>query len=92
MSRFNFYYSSQVFPVKAVRIPKATLDVADTEKQITYNKNTVTAAFRLARLEIRSRNEETINSTRNMIYPLKVWFFYFLLYRRRYFLFVSELT
>ena len=90
MSHFNFYYSS-IFPVKAVRIPQAILDVADTEKQITYNKNTVTAAFRLARLEIRSRNEETINSTRNMIYSLKVWFFYFLLYRRRYFLFVSEL-
>ena len=74
MSHFNFYYSS-IFPVKAVRIPQATLDVADTEKQITYNKNTITAAFRLARLEIRSRNEETINSTRNMIYSLKVWFF-----------------
>ena len=43
----------------------------------------------LACLEIRSRNEEAINSTRNMIYSLKV--FYFLLYRRRYFLFVSEL-
>ena len=43
----------------------------------------------LACLEIRSRNEEVINSTRNMIYSLKV--FYFLLYRRRYFLFVSEL-
>ena len=42
----------------------------------------------LACLEIRSRNE-AINSTRNMIYSLKV--FYFLLYRRRYFLFVSEL-
>ena len=90
MSHFNFYYSS-IFPVKAVRIPQATLDVADTEKQITYNKNTVTVAFRLARLEIRSRNEETINSTRNMIYSLKVWFFYFLLYLGRYFLFVSEL-
>ena len=90
MSRFNFYFSS-IFPVKAVRIPQATLDVADTEKQITYNKNTVTAAFRLARLEIRSRNEETTNSTRNMIYSLKVWFFYFLLYQRRYFLLVSEL-
>ena len=74
MSHFNFYYSS-IFPVKAVRIPQATLDVADTEKQITYNKNTITAAFRLARLEIRSRNEETINSTRKMIYSLKVWFF-----------------
>ena len=74
MSHFNFYYSS-IFPVKAVRIPQATLDVADTEKQITYNKNTITLAFRLARLEIRSRNEETINSTRKMIYSLKVWFF-----------------
>ena len=40
-------------------------------------------------LENRSRNGEAINSTRNMIYSLKV--FYFLLYRRRYFLFVSEL-
>ena len=39
--------------------------------------------------EIRCRNEETINSTINMIYSLKV--FYFLLYRRRYFLFVFEL-
>ena len=43
----------------------------------------------LACLEIRSRNEEAINSTRNIIYSPKV--FYFLLYRRRYFLFVSEL-
>ena len=34
-------------------------------------------------------NEEMINSTRNMIYSLKV--FYFLLYRCQYFLFVSEL-
>ena len=40
------------------------------------------------RLQIRSRNE-AINSTRNMIYSLKV--FYFLLYRRRFFLFLSEL-
>ena len=35
-------------------------------------------------LEIGSRNEEAINTTRNMIYSLKI--FYFLLYRRRYFL------
>ena len=40
-------------------------------------------------LEIRSRNEEAINSTRNRIYSLKV--FYLLLYLRRYFLFISEL-
>ena len=38
---------------------------------------------RLACLEIRSRNEEAINSTRNRIYSLKV--FYFLLHRRRVF-------
>ena len=38
-------------------------------------------------MEIRSRNEEVIGSTRNMIYSLKV--FYFLLYRRRYFLFLN---
>ena len=52
-------------------------------------KNALTSACRLAYLEIRSRNEEAINSTRNRIYSLKV--FYFLLYRRRYFLLVSEL-
>ena len=32
---------------------------------LLYNKNAVTAAFSLTRLEIRSRNEEAINSTRN---------------------------
>ena len=53
------------------------------------NKNALIEAFSLAYLEIRSRNEWAINSTRNRIYSLKV--FYFLLYRRRYFLFVSEL-
>ena len=37
----------------------------------------------VACLKIRSRNEEAINSTRNRIYSLK--YFYFLLYRRRYF-------
>ena len=43
----------------------------------------------LAWLQIRTINEETITSTRIWIYSLKV--FYFLLYQRRYFLFVSEL-
>ena len=53
------------------------------------NKNALTAALALslACLEIRLRNEEAINSTRNRIYSLKV--VYFLLYRRRYFLFVN---
>ena len=41
----------------------------------------------LACLEIRSRNEEAINSTRNIFYSLRVS--YFLLYRRRYFLFLN---
>ena len=36
------------------------------------NKNTLTAAFSLACLEIRSRNEEAIDSTWNRIYLLKV--------------------
>ena len=58
-------------------------------KGLYTNKNALTAVFSLACLEIRSRNEEAINSTRNMIYSLKV--FYLLLYRRRYLLFVSEL-
>ena len=39
-------------------------------------------------LEIRSRNEEAINSTRNRIYSLKV--FYFLRYWRPYFLLVTS--
>ena len=37
-----------------------------------------------------SRNEEANNSTRNMIYSLKV--FCFLLYRRRYFLFLKRFS
>ena len=53
------------------------------------NYNAPTAAISLACLEIRSRNDEAINSTRNRIYSLKV--FHFLLYRRQYSLFVSEL-
>ena len=54
-----------------------------------YNKKVLTAASSLTCLEIRSRNEEAINSTGNRIYSLKV--FYFLLYRRWYFLLVSRL-
>ena len=53
------------------------------------NKNALTTAVGLTCLEIRMRNEEAINSTRNVIYSLKVS--YFLRYRRRYFVFVSEL-
>ena len=44
----------------------------------------------LACLEISSRNEEAINSTRNMIYSLKV--FYFLHYRRRHICFWIDLV
>ena len=54
-----------------------------------FNKKALTAAVSLASLEIRSINEEAINSIRNRIYSLKI--FYFLLYRRRYFLLVSEM-
>ena len=68
---------------------KWLLDVLQTFTLFLNKKNAITGASRLACLEVRSRNEEAINSTRNRIYSLKV--FYFLLYRRRYFLFVSEL-
>ena len=56
---------------------------------VSCYKNTPTAKFSLACLEIRLRNEEAINSTRNRIYSLKG--FYFPLYRHWYFLFVSAL-
>ena len=46
------------------------------KRHSSLNKNMFTAVFRLACLEIRSRNY-----TRNMIYSV----FYFLLYRHRYF-------
>ena len=39
---------------------------------MSYNKDTLAAASSLACLEIRSRNEEAINSTGNRIYSLKV--------------------
>ena len=46
-------------------------------------------AFSLAYLEIRSRNEEAINCDKKEDLPAKG--FYFLLYRCRYLLFVSEI-
>ena len=57
--------------------------------KIDGNTNALTAAFSLALLKIRLRNEEAINSTRNGVYSLRV--FCFLFYQCRYFLFVSEL-
>ena len=48
------------------------LDVLQTFTLFLNKKNAVTAASRLACLEIRSRNEKAINSTRNRIYSLKV--------------------
>ena len=65
------------------------MNVYESHKERIVSKNALTTATGLACLEIRSRHEEAINSTRNMIYSLQV--FYFLLYRRRYFLFLSEL-
>ena len=55
------------------------------ETRTRLQRHSASLAWRL----IRSRNERAINSTQNRIYSLKV--FYFILYRRRYFLFVSEL-
>ena len=62
-----------------VSFPHPFSDLAFSQK-LFHNRNALTAAFNLACLEIRSRNEEAINSTRNRNYSLKV--FYFLLYRR----------
>ena len=42
------------------------------------NKNALTAAFSLACLEFRSRNEEAINCTGNRIYSLKIFTSYFI--------------
>ena len=45
---------------------------------LEQNKNALTAAISLNCLEIRSRNEEAINSTRNRVYSLKVFYSYFI--------------
>ena len=58
-------------------------DVNFSKTLIVVNKNALTAAFSLAWLEITSRNEEAINSARNRIHSLTV--FYLLFYRRRVF-------
>ena len=47
--------------------------------QSRSNKNALTTAFSLACLEIRSRNEEAINSTRNRIYSLRFFTSFFII-------------
>ena len=60
------------------------------KKSLRHTKNYLLTRTRLQLcLEIRSRKEEAINSRGNRIYSLI--FFYFILYRRRFFLLVSEL-
>ena len=44
----------------------------------------------LACLEIRSRNEEAINSTRNMIYSLKVFYFLYFINVDTFYLFLNR--
>ena len=66
-----------------------TFCVAKKIKYINKTRTPLQWPSGLACLDIRSKKEEAVNFTRNMIYLLKV--FYFLLYRRQYFLFVSEL-
>ena len=55
-----------------IAIAKTSRDVDVLAVRIKGNKNALTAVS-LACLEIRSRNEEVINSTRNRIYSLKVF-------------------
>ena len=47
--------------------------------QSRSNKNALTAAFSHACLEIRSRNEEAINSKRNRIYSLSFFSSFFII-------------
>ena len=49
-----------------------TIDYFSGRKKNNLNKNALTAVVSLAFLEIRSRDEEAINSTRYRIYSLKV--------------------
>ena len=79
------------FHERSISIRTITLNPSSLsfKLQIITNKNVLTAAVHLACLDITWRNEEAINSTRNRIHLLKV--FYFPLHRRRYFIFVSEL-
>ena len=82
-----------LFPVVANTRTKSIqkqIKSIDVDK-VGSNKKALTVAFHLACLEIRSRNEVVINSTRNMINSLMKAVFYFLLYQRRYFIFVAEL-
>ena len=59
---------------------------------MSYNKDALIVASSLACLEIRSRNEEAINSTWNRIYSLKVSTYNCIdVECFSYFLFVSEL-
>ena len=44
------------------------------EEGLYQNKNALTASVSLTCLEIRSRNEEAVNSTRNKIYLLSSYF------------------
>ena len=55
-----------------IAIAKTSRGVNVPAVRIKGNKNALTAVS-LACLEIRSRNEEVINSTRNRIYSLKVF-------------------
>ena len=55
-----------------IAIAKTSRDVDVLAVRIKGNKNALTPVS-LACLEIRSRNEEVVNSTRNRIYSLKVF-------------------
>ena len=82
------FFTMQLMQIRMLICLPSFRSFADTSS-LFLNKTAPTAAFSLPCLEIRSSNEEAINFSRNRIYSLKV--FYFLLYRRRYFLLVSEL-
>ena len=87
-SNLSIFFTMQLMQIRMLICFPSFRSFANTSS-LFLNKSALSVAFSLACLEIRSRKEEAINSSRNRIYSLE--FFYFLLYRRRYFLLVSEL-
>ena len=87
-----FLSRSNIIPPPPHPHQKNKKDRTDCPLNKRFSRAFVLTRPRLQRYSVsparRSRNEEAINSRRNMIYSPKV--FYLLLYRRRYLLFVSE--
>ena len=96
MSRISLYCSLWTFPTFVALVTSMLLTgfalytpLIFLVSVFYYRRTRLQRQSVSLRLEIRWRNEEAINSTRNRIYSLNV--FYLLLYQDRFFLLVSEL-